>query len=242
MSVGGRAYGYNSEPVVDELWERVKARQREQSARVGARVKAGLTVGEARRTGRPPQYIFSGLCKCELCKSNFVVSGPSQSYVCATRAFGGLSACPNTERVPRVRLESGLLEAIKQKLLDPEYQQLFADEVRQLLSDDARHQDAEREARRARIARLTAGIENYANAIGTGLKSATLLERLAAAEAERARLVKEDEGGGPRDAKVVPFLPDLSARYERIVSDMERVLQTSCRRARSCAASWATCE
>src|SRR5207245_9304232 len=52
MSVGGRAYGYNSEPVVDELWERVKARQREQSARVGARVRAGLTVGEARRTGR----------------------------------------------------------------------------------------------------------------------------------------------------------------------------------------------
>ena len=209
---------------------------------MGARAKAGLTVGEAH--GPAPQYIFSGLCKCELCKSNFVVSGPSQSYVCATRAFGGLSACPNTERVPRVRLESGLLEAIKQKLLDPEYQQLFADEVRQLLSDDARHQDAEREARRARVARLIAGIENYANAIGTGLKSATprCLSASRRPEAERARLVKEDEGGGPRDAKVVRFLPDLSARYERIVSDMERVLQTSCRRARSRAASWATCE
>ena len=46
MSVGGRAYGYNSEPVVDELWERVKARQREQSARVG---RAGEGGADGRR-------------------------------------------------------------------------------------------------------------------------------------------------------------------------------------------------
>jgi site-specific DNA recombinase len=69
--------------VSDEVWERVKARQRAQSERIGARVKAGLTREEARRTGKRPQYVFSGLCKCGLCRSNFVVSGPSQSYVCA---------------------------------------------------------------------------------------------------------------------------------------------------------------
>ena len=48
---------------------------------------------------------------------------------------------------------------------------------------------------------------------------------MVAAEAERARLVKEDEGGSARSGKVVRFLPDLSARYLRIVSEMERVLQ-----------------
>ena len=146
--------------------------------------------------------------------------------------------------MPRLELESALLGAIKQKLMGAEYQQRFADEVRQFMKDTAKNADTERESRRARIGRLDVEIENYANATGGGLKSATLLERLAATESERAQLMKEKEGSGSRTEKVVRCLPDLSVRYERIVSEMERgsacYRRMSCRLVKSCEVSWAT--
>jgi hypothetical protein len=41
-----------------------------------------------------------------------VVSGPRQAYVCASRVNGGLHACANELRLPRVRLEKQLLHWI----------------------------------------------------------------------------------------------------------------------------------
>jgi site-specific DNA recombinase len=218
--------------ISDDLWERVKCRQRAQSARVGARVKHGLTLAQAGRTGKRPKYLFSGLLKCAVCGSSFAVTGPSQSYTCASRTNGGEHACANAGRVPRVRVESELLSAIKGQLLGHEYQALFAEEVRRLLSDGARQASAAREARRARIGQLSLEVERYADAIASGLNSATLRERLAAAEAEQVRLRRDDNERESRSDKVIGFLPGLADRYERIVSEAERALLVDVERAR----------
>ena len=214
--------------VAEQLWTRVKARQREQQERAGARVSAGLTRTAAARTGKRPQYIFSGMCKCSLCGSNFVVSGPSQSYAyayaCATRVFGGLSACPNGGRVPRRKLEADLMAAVKKIIRGEEYQRLFADEVRQLMSEDASARDAEQGARRARIARLSMEIDRYADAIASGVSSATVKQRLESTEAELAQLTRV-ESQKPKPVKTLCVLPDLSDRYERLVFEAEQALQ-----------------
>ncbi len=103
--------------VSDELWEKVKARQRERAEQIGARVRRGLSGHQARATGTYPKYLLSGLLKCGICGSNLVVSGPNQGYLCASRANGGRHACHNAVRLPRIWLEWHLLNWLGSQVL-----------------------------------------------------------------------------------------------------------------------------
>lgn len=93
--------------VSDDQWQRVKRRQREQAARVGARVRAGLSRVSAKSTGRPSKHLLSGILKCGACSANLVVS--NHRYVCASYVNGGASACASNVRVPRVPAEAARL-------------------------------------------------------------------------------------------------------------------------------------
>ena len=66
---------------------------------------------QARATGAYPKYLLSGIVRCGVCGSNLVVSGPRHAYVYASRVNGGLHACANKLRLPRVRLEKQLQPA-----------------------------------------------------------------------------------------------------------------------------------
>jgi hypothetical protein len=153
------------------------------------------------------------------------VAGTSQSYVCATRAFGGLAACYNSERVPRLELEAGLMEAMKAKLLGAEYLELFAQEVRSPLAEEARGAVTEADAQRARLARLAVEIERYADAIAGGLSSPTIIERLKAAERERAQLQAAATTKRPRTDSVARVIPNIEKLRERAVGEAERLLR-----------------
>jgi DNA invertase Pin-like site-specific DNA recombinase len=103
--------------VSEDIWQRVKARQRERTAHIGAQVRRGLSELHGYATGAYPKYLLSGLLQCGVCGSNLVVSGPAQAYVCASRVNGGLHACPNRLRLPRIRLEGLLLNWLHSVLL-----------------------------------------------------------------------------------------------------------------------------
>ena len=45
----------------------MKARQRNRTETIGEKVKAGVSRDRARRTGRNPKFLFSGLLKCGKC-------------------------------------------------------------------------------------------------------------------------------------------------------------------------------
>jgi site-specific DNA recombinase len=109
--------------VSDDVWQKVKARQRERADQIGARVRLGLSKYQAYAIGAYPKYLLSGLLRCGLCGSNLIVSGPAQGYVCATRVNGGLRACSNRLRLPRVRLERLLLSWIHSVLIGAESEQ-----------------------------------------------------------------------------------------------------------------------
>jgi Recombinase/Recombinase zinc beta ribbon domain len=83
--------------VSDDLWQRVKIRQRQRARTVGARVKAALSKMQA-ATGRQPKYVFSGWLTCSECGSRFTMIN-QRSYGCASYAKG--RACSNSRLVRR---------------------------------------------------------------------------------------------------------------------------------------------
>jgi DNA invertase Pin-like site-specific DNA recombinase len=105
--------------VPQELWDRVKARQRARSEDLGESVRRGLNAAPARRTGRKPKYLCSGLLNCSICGARFVMADRSH-YACSSRVNGGAAACTSDSRIKRDVIESGLLTGIKNDLLAPD--------------------------------------------------------------------------------------------------------------------------
>ena len=93
--------------VSDELWAKVKERQRSQA--LGTRSKAG----------KPATSLLSGLLVCGECGSRFVARNQS-SYQCASRAYGGASACANGILVKRDLAEASVIDFISRELLSDE--------------------------------------------------------------------------------------------------------------------------
>lgn len=108
--------------------------------------------------------------------------------------------------------------------MGPEASPFRAALPRSTISVSAGSINAAHEAHQAQITQLTMEIDRYADAIASGFSSATLKERLEAAESERVRLRREENEHESQAKKVISFLPGLTDRYERIVSEAERAL------------------
>jgi site-specific DNA recombinase len=204
--------------VSDALWEAVKRRQRAQSDTVGELVKAGLSRDRARRRGRGPKFLFSGLLTCGCCGSRYVVVN-AVAYGCASHANGGAHACANRLRVRRDVVESRLLAGIREGLLAPARVELFQAEVRRLLAAQAKAAAAPTAP--ARLAELRTEIGHLTDAIAAGLlkSSPALAARLRAAEAELARL--QAEQARPRgEDKVLRTLPRVAEIYRELIDDL----------------------
>lgn len=93
------------EPLVDpETWRSAQAR-----FRVGQLPPA------------PRRYLLSGLLLCTVCGGRMTVIGGSQHrYKCGTNHNGGEHACANALSVPRLAVESHVLEPVISRLLDPD--------------------------------------------------------------------------------------------------------------------------
>lgn len=194
--------------VSDDLWQRVKERQRRVSGRIGERVSRGISRENAKRTGRGPKHLFSTLLQCGQCSANFVVVDAA-SYGCSSYKHGGRAACSNDFRVKRNLLEDGLLAGIRRELLAPEVLAEFKKRVMKRLAEEQRAPLVDRK----RISELKDQVANLAEAIATGaLKSSPALAgRLAAAEEELERL---RAAAVPREeAKVARVIPRMARRF-----------------------------
>jgi hypothetical protein len=209
--------------VSQDLWDEVKRRQQRRAATVGADVKAGVRRDRAARTGREPKYAFSGLLRCADCGSNFVMAGKDH-YACASRAYGGTTACDNDAYLRRSEIEPGLAAGIKRKLTVPE----VFDELERLVRQ--RFEEAGALANnRAQIAKLEREVASLVDAIASGTlrSSPALAERLRDTEAILVGL----KAKRPRPS-VEPLLPQLVSRCRSAIENLERTIMVDPRRAR----------
>ena len=115
--------------VPQELWDRVKARQKHQEKNSNAIREA---LHRNARTGRSPKYLFSGLLQCGECGANYVMAD-TYRYGCASHLNRGRTVCSNGLRVARYLVESRLLEGVKRDLLSEDGIALFVQETSRLL-------------------------------------------------------------------------------------------------------------
>jgi site-specific DNA recombinase len=207
--------------VSDELWQRVKSRQRQRAHSVGVRVKAGLSK-KAAATGREPRHVFSGWLTCSEGGARFTMVN-ARAYGCASYANG--RACTNSRLVRRDLVEDRLLAGIRSTLGCDEVLDEIERRVRKALAADRKVKPDLR-----RIADLKDQLDNLVSAIAMGgMRSSPAIGRkLAEVESELERL--ESVRAEPT---VVPLVTGLRARIRAAVARLPRLLEKDPERARA---------
>lgn len=191
--------------VPQDLWDRVKTRQRRYSVGADAKI-SGTSRRRAPGAGRPARHLLSGLLRCGICEAGFTISN-GERYQCASHMNG--RACTNTISVRKSIAEARILGQVKADLLDPTNVTDIETRVQRLLNAQ-KPTDG-----RARISELTRQIEKMTEAIAAGLVSSALAQRLAAAEAELAKLQVA------RPVSVARIAPRVTERVKELVGRLE---------------------
>lgn len=197
--------------IPQELWDRVKSRQR-----ALARAAGGI---QAARTGRKAVALLSGLLVCESCGSRFIAVDRAY-YGCASLKQGGLAACRNTARVKRERVEALLLPEIEEEILSDEAIEHAQKAIRAELRRLATRKD---EVPRApRLAKLEADADELRRLQKTGKLSATVVHAaLEAIERERAELPSSvSRAKGKASAEILRMIPQSAQLYRDAVRNL----------------------
>ena len=170
---------------------------------------------------RRPKRLLSGLLKCGTCGGNFTIIGRDRWGCSISREAG---TCSNGRSIVDSQLESRVLTALRERMLEPdavaayveEYAQAFASQQQDRLKGRRKLEKQEAEASR-RIKRLTLAIADGAKDFA---EIRTVLEEQVAVR-ERCRRELADIEAEPRLA----LMPDLAENYRRSVAQLGEALK-----------------
>jgi site-specific DNA recombinase len=201
--------------VDDQLWNDVKARQRD--------VRHALThdnVGVRPERARRPVHLLSNLLRCGACCGGF--SKVSQHhYGCSNARNRG--TCGNLLTIRRDVLEVSVLSGLKTHLMDPELVKEFAAEYHR----EVNRLNAAREGEHARwddeLVRIERQIRAVIEAIKEGLRTPSMKEELLALDARKQKLAaKVKQAPSPRP-RLHPKLADLyRQRVDHLHEELNR--------------------
>jgi DNA invertase Pin-like site-specific DNA recombinase len=164
----------------DNLWQKVKARQKE------ARIEMGKDEpNNALNRLHRRKFLLSELLVCGQCGGRYTVVGKDR-YGCATRRAKG--TCNNDKSITRQRIETRVLGGLRDKLMAPElvaeFIQAYQEEFNAAAKTAAsRGEELKREAEA--VERKIAGIMT---AIEDGMYTPVLKERMKALETRKAEI------------------------------------------------------
>ena len=191
----------------DNLWSRVKARQKEQFLKTAEHRKKSHSRA---RLGAGPKYLLSGLLKCGCCGANYILVDYYR-YGCAVHKDRGPAACTNSLKVTRKLLETKILHGIKTELFTAEGISIFRREVQRFLKEKKLQQKPETTSLNKKLAEIETEITNIMNAIKAGILTQTTKSQLLTAEAQRdeiAELLKADVKGLDKIEELLPRAVD----------------------------------
>ncbi len=130
----------------DELWQAVKDRQEELTAKYATVIEATRTARTNRLNGthRPP-HLLSGLLECGVCGSPYSMRGQDR-YGCSNHVMN--DSCSNGRGIRRTELEERVLVGLKDHLMAPEAAdaavRAWAEETNRLNRERGASSEAER--------------------------------------------------------------------------------------------------
>ena len=171
----------------DELWEAVKARQKEIEERHAPAIEAVREAHKRNRLRRAqrPRYLLSGLLFCRCCGGPVALRGQDR-YACSNHVNSG--TCTNTRTIKRERLEVRVLDGLKDRLLAPdvaaEAMRAYTEEMNRLNRERRLSVDTDRRA----LADVERKIKDVVTVIENGGYKPALLDRLDELELQRGNL------------------------------------------------------
>ena len=198
--------------VSDELWSRVKARQKDVSFTVAGAAKQPWDR-------RRPRYLLSGLAKCGCCGGGFVMI--SRTHLgCATARNKGM--CDNRLAIARERLEATVLAGLQHHLMAPDLFKEFCTAFLSEVNSASIRSNAERGAAEAELTKIKRRVRQIVEAIGDGVSARSLKDELLALEA-REDLLAAELAASP-EQKVL-FNPAMAEVYRKRVVELYKALE-----------------
>ena len=196
-----------------ELWDLVKARQRQRSSRI----RQVTTVPAVPR-------LLSGLLVCGRCGARYVLRG-RQTYSCASRQNRGKVVCDCMATVNAAEAEQAILDLLEPLFCSEEVLQRLVVQVQKRFAQ-ARARGVERRSTgaqlRSQLARVETEIGRLVDWIAKGALVEDLEQRMQGAQKRRDHLRRElaelTAAGPPTGLEVLP------SAVRKIVSDLRGML------------------
>jgi DNA invertase Pin-like site-specific DNA recombinase len=175
--------------VPQELWDKVKARQRRTTR--GTRPDKAKTSTKARPAfweQQRPRYLLSGLLKCGCCGANYTMHGASR-FACAGSRDRG--TCTNKLTIRRDELEAAILAGLQSRLMEPARFEQFA---KAFVAETNRQRGALSAAKagtQTALAKVERQIKRLVDAIVEGADAMPLNAKLKELDAEKNQLITD---------------------------------------------------
>jgi len=206
----------------EELWQAARARQARLSHRENASSGSagGASIPGAFWSKQRPRHLFSGLMRCGGCGGGFSKISAAH-FGCSTARNKGPTSCSNLLTVRQDRLESTVLDGLRDRLMDPVLFEAFAAEFTVEWNRLQATLCGDLTARKAELGKIKAHIERLVDALVNGTPVSAVKDRLRMLEDRRLVLEAEIE----TSVTPAPRLhPNLAVVYREKVAALTEAL------------------
>ena len=204
--------------VSDELWNAARARQ---SVLDKGREGRAVTEGPAPFWSKQrPRYIFSGLMRCGACGGGYSKISATH-FGCSTARNKGETACGNLLTIRRDVLEGTVLDALRERLMDPDLFKSFVQGFTEVWNRGQAEAVAGLAGKRAELAKIGMQIERLVDALAEGTPASAVRGRMETLDARRQVLEAELANAqlpAPR------LHPNLAEVYRQRMAQLAEVL------------------
>jgi len=179
--------------IVDkETWDKAQQRWTKLKGTWPVSKKRKTYYGQKSYVHTSPTHLFSGLMKCGLCGGAILlISGKGTGYYGCYNARR--KTCANTLFVSRKRIETKIINDLKEKILTAENLDYIYRSVEKLVSEGMNETPELMKKKKAQLEKLQVEIQNYLNFIRVGNFSKSVSDALNEAEKKNEGLKLEIE-------------------------------------------------
>ncbi|WP_240637656.1 recombinase family protein [Paracoccus aestuarii] len=204
------------------LWDRVKVGQ---AGIREAMNPAGVDDPRPRpERARRPDYLLSGLVRCECCGSGYSMINRTR-LGCSGARNRGSTACTNRATIRREDLEERVLGGLRERLMHPELVTAFVEAYRQAFNESAGRRSSDRDTARRELAKIEGKITGILTAIEDNMYHPSMKAKMEALDGRKAELnAKLADAPEPPALRLHPALGD---RYRQEIGRLAEALQAT---------------